>query len=845
MKLNKLMIALVVMLSSFTAFAQVQVAGNGTASNEMPIGADVVATVGAKEFTDINAAFEAADGKVVTILQDLELTETILVEFDYDITVKGQGRRTIRFVDVETGFQVESGALLTLGEELTIIGAGAEVCPLSIADASVISAANITTTSDNSCSPIMHKSGRATLTINGGTISAGNPAVAAIAWDYAGTLTVNEGAVVQGRSAIYLTRGSLVINGGDFKGIDAALVVETADAKKGVGAVAIYGGTFISEGDAAIVSRSTNVDVAPVDDFVFGGTFSSNVEEFVALGRMFQDNGDGTYGIVVDEMVTAVAQIGTRYYTSFADAIAALKTTDELVLLEDITLTETVVLDTRSVTINLNGHTVTANCRKAFEVWASTVIKNGAIHAENRCVDTRMNVSLTLEELNLKATSMKHGNPQPITIGGKENGTIVDMSNVTVEFAENCPGYSIISFVKTNLTATECQFTNVYNVLYAREDNASGSEFTFNNCHMYANSPAYADSNWFALIVIRANNVAVNVNGGTLHAVGQVSVLNLHGCSASNLSENIYAEGCTVKLSAETQVDGDLLLEAKENISKNTIVMPASEAYIAQLKAENFWVKDNGNGTVTPVKNVAFADGDFAYTNEDDLENMDVTYTREFSKSGVWNAVFFPFEVALSEAFLQKYEVAEWTDVLTTVNGNVLEAWTIELTKIKDTNAVLQANHPYFILAKTDTDKVLNLDLKNVTLYGAVADNKFTKTIEGVMTCTMSGNYKRLTGDELKDAWVVSASGQWIHAGGMNPFRVLMTRVMAPGMTANTNVSNSMRVIIREPNGTTAVEEVVVNTHQDNETYDLQGRSVVNPTKGGVYIVNGKKVVKK
>ena len=844
MKLNKLMIALVVMMSSFTAFAQVQVAENGTASNEMPIGADVVATVGAKEFTDINAAFEAADGKVVTILQDLELTETILVEFDYDITVKGKGR-TIRFVDVETGFQVESGALLTLGEELTIIGAGAEVCPLSIADASVISAANITTTSDNSCSPIMHKSGSATLTINGGTISAGNPAVAAIAWDYAGTLTVNEGAVVQGRSAIYLTRGSLVINGGDFKGVDAALVVETAGGKKGVGAVAIYGGTFISEGDAAIVSRSTNVDVAPVDDFVFGGTFSSNVEELVALGRKVQDNGDGTYGIVVDEMVTAVAQIGTRYYTSFADAIAALNTTDELVLLEDITLTETVVLDTKSVTINLNGHTVTANCRKAFEVWASTVIKNGAIHAENRCVDTRRDVSLTLEELNLKATSMKHGNPQPITIGGYDNGTIVDMSNVTVEFAENCPGYSIISFVKTNLTATECQFTNVYNVLYAREDNASGSEFTFNNCHMYANSPAYADSNWFALIVIRANNVAVNVNGGTLHAVGQVSVLNLHGCSASNSSENIYAEGCTVKLSADTQVDGDLLLEAKENISKNTIVMPASEAYIAQLKAENFWVKDNGNGTVTPVKNVAFVDGDFAYTNEDDLENMDVTYTREFSKSGVWNAVFFPFEVALSEAFLQKYEVAEWTDVLTTVNGNVLEAWTIELTKIKDTNAVLQANHPYFILAKTDTDKVLDLDLKNVTLYGADFDNQQTKTVDGVMTCTMSGNYKRLTGADLDNAWVVSASGSWIHAGGMNPFRVLMTRQMIGSVVAPESTSSTMRVIIREPNGTTAVEEVVVNTHQDNETYDLQGRSVVNPTKGGVYIVNGKKVVKK
>ena len=136
-----------------------------------------------------------------------------------------------------------------------------------------------------------------------------------------------------------------------------------------------------------------------------------------------------------------------------------------------------------------------------------------------------------------------------MNIGGYNDGTVVEMNNVNVDFAEGCCGYAIISFVKTNLTATECQFTNAYNVLYAREDNASNSVFTFNNCHMYAKSPAYAESNAFALIAIRANNVIVNINGSLLHCEGQVSALNLHGLNASTLAGNVYATGCTIKLS--------------------------------------------------------------------------------------------------------------------------------------------------------------------------------------------------------------------------------------------------------------------------------------------------------
>lgn len=803
---------------------------------------NAVASVGAKEFTDIYAAFDAANGKVVTILQDLELTKTILVEYNYDVTVEGSGK-TITFVGVEQGFQVETGATLTLGEGLTIVGSGANVCPINIEYATVVTAANITTTSGNASAAISHTQGSANLTINGGTITA--EAAAAINWTSVGTLTVN-GGTIQGASAINHKSGALAINGGEFNGVNAAVAIETKGGKTAVTAVAINGGTFTSETTDAVVSTSSDINVGAMTNFITGGTFSSNVESLVALGYKVVDNGDGTYSVVRDETQTYVAQVGAKYYVSFAEAIAALMPMSELVLLEDITLTETVKLEVKSTILNLNGHTVTANCRKAFEVYAGTTIKNGTILSGSRCVDTRNAVNLVLENLTLKATSKSYeSNPQPITIGGYNHGTVVEMSNVRVGFEEGCAGYSIISFVKTNLTATDCKFTNAYNVLYAREDNASGSVFTFNKCNMYAKSPAGNEpSNYFALIAVRANAVTVNINDCLLQGEGQVSAINLHGSKASNTAESVYAEGCTIKLSADTEVIGDLILESNKNFSKNTIILPATDEYINKLTEENFLIIDNGDGTVTPSKNLDLVDGDFAYTNKEDLEGMEISYKRTFANAGVWNAVFLPFDVPASA--LADYDVAEFTNVLTEADAdNKVTAWGLELTMVDS----IKANTPCFVRAKTEAAKNFNIKLSNVTLYGAI-DGPHATNSNAYMALALTGNYESIEYSEAfkSGGWVVSGSGKFVHStSGMKPFRLYLTRDLMPGVELNIAGNYVMRILVRKPNGTTSIENVdaeAIGQQATTATYDLQGREVVNATKGGIYIVNGKKVVK-
>lgn len=825
-----------------------------------------VARVGGEDFSDIYAAVEAAveSGNDVTILKDLELTKSILIFGNVNFTIQGS-TKTIRFVDTDDnfGFIIKDLATVTFAEGLNIVGAGNSVCPLYIQSAFVNTKANISTTAENKLPPVMTNADySAVLNVQGGNIVSGNPSVVGIYWPSPGMLTVTNGSKIEGANAVYFRSGELNITGGEFLGTGAqqayeyvadgynatgaALVVENVGGETAydkIKSVYINGGTFLSNNSDAVQSYTAGMTgVEAWKGFIYSGTFSSDVSALLAENVIIKDNGDGTFSVVSDPSLTYVAKKGDYQYTTLAAAVKGAKVGETIELLENVTLTELINLNVKDLVLDLKGHTVTANCKKAFEVHSNTTIKNGTIIAEQRCVDTRTNVSLTLEALSLEATSLKHGNPQPITIGGSDHGTNVEMNNVNI----NAPlGYGIISFVKTSLTATNCNI-NAYGALYVKENNASDSEFTLTNCNLQALPPASSDpTNNFALIAIRANNVTVNVNGGSLEAEGVVSAFNLHGESNSG---TIYAEGCTIKVAKGTTIEGDIILEAKQNFEANTIILPTE--YSTDLNSEGFYLKDNGNGTVTPTKEVAFVDGDFAYTNTAKIEGLSISYQRTFKNHSVWNAIFLPFEIPAS-MLLDDYQIAEWTGILYDTEedseGTVtVTATGIELTKIKDEAAILQANYPYLIYPKNEAAKDFNITLEDATLYGADEEKKLVLSND-VMTCKMVGNYRTLQKDELigedgERGWVMSASGKLAHSSSpMKPFRFLLTRTWQPGVNANISSANAMRVVFRDSDEVTAIEDVELNVPQEAVVYDLQGRRVLNPTRG-IYIVNGKKV---
>ena len=294
---------------------------------------------------------------------------------------------------------------------------------------------------------------------------------------------------------------------------------------------------------------------------ISGGTFTeaakNNTNEgLLAEGYKFVDNGDGTYGVTE---ATYVAQVGDVKYETLEEAIEAAAAGDTVVLLEDVTVTDIIVLD-KAIEIDLGGKTVTGTAKKVFEVYADTVIKNGTINGANRCIDTRTAVELTVEDVTLVADkyTTAYGNPQPLTIGGSTDGTVVTLTNVEISAQS---GYGIISFVETDLTATDSTISG-YNALYIKEG-SEDSEFTFNNCELTGNIGASdVDANSFSVIAAHCNDTDVTVNGGTITSIGN----NMYAISVGGSTVDVIT-GVTVTSTAT--INGNIF--SSEDFEGNTV----------------------------------------------------------------------------------------------------------------------------------------------------------------------------------------------------------------------------------------------------------------------------------
>ena len=283
------------------------------------------------------------------------------------------------------------------------------------------------------------------------------------------------------------------------------------------------------------------------------------------------------------------AKVNNVYHTTFANAYAAAGNGDALTLLKDFNF-DTVVKIEKAITLDLNNNTVTSTARKAFEVYANATIKNGTIIAKERAVDTRKNVELALNNVSLSTTGS--GNTQPLTIGGSNNGTKVTLTGVNIN-AGNA-GYGIITFVKTELTATNSEI-NGYSALYVKEGSA-GSEFVFNNSTLTgSNATNDVAGNSFSTIAIQEDGVKVTVNNGTIKATGTN-----YAALSIGYSEQPINKDNIVTLDAE--INGNIL--KTKCLDKNTVIV--RDDYKTVLEGLGYATSAAGTGLVK-VEGVAVA----------------------------------------------------------------------------------------------------------------------------------------------------------------------------------------------------------------------------------------------
>ncbi len=156
---------------------------------------------------------------------------------------------------------------------------------------------------------------------------------------------------------------STSIYGGTFESFSkTAILVGNGNPPPDSGAgesstVMIYGGTFIG-GDAGKTSVSVNnQNYAIGGACITGGTFSSNVEAYVA-GYAIQTENEGIY--TVSLRTYGVASVGDRYYGSLNDALEYAQNGDTIKLQDNIDQEDGILFDKPdcSITLDLNGKTL-------------------------------------------------------------------------------------------------------------------------------------------------------------------------------------------------------------------------------------------------------------------------------------------------------------------------------------------------------------------------------------------------------------------------------------------------------------------------------------------------------
>ena len=230
----------------------------------------------------------------------------------------------------------------------------------------------------------------------------------------------------------------------------------------------------------------------------------------------------------------------------------------------------------------------------------------------------------------------------------------------------------------------------------------------------------------------------------------------------------------------------------------------------------------------------------------EDIENVGVSYSRTLPNTE-WNALFVPFEIPVSQ-LSNNYDVAYFNNMhaYDRDNDGTIDEMDMEVIFIKE--GTLRANHPYFIRAKSEDAKAMTLNLNKVTLHNTAAENRTSITTSSAyLEFTLAGVYEQKAGAE--GVYAINTSGAWSPIAKeyfLNPFRLYLQMTSRNGSPVKVDPQAAQAIRIRaKGEGTTSIDngQLTIDNDLPVEIYDLMGRRVSEPQKGGIYIVNGKKVV--
>ena len=602
----------------------------------------------------------------------------------------------------------------------------------------------------------------------------------------------------------------------------------TVSATASVGAVAgiMLGGGSATDNTVKNVTLTANGERWANSSAVVAGTITggavtvsnTTVENVIANGAAARLVG----GILVEKPTTDIvkvqAQIGDKFYTTLQAAATAAKENETVTLIADVEATEALNVN---CALDLNGHSLMATVEP-------TALPEGYAALPNLDGKFVIGAQPTATVNNLGMTTVAAGD-YSIWDGSFDSNTEDD-------------GDMPLSFVMQFLADQDAEdmatspFADWYGDFVLTFTGLENGSFTADNCYLAGH---YGSFGW----------VKIPVDGMVIEDGARYPVMLGVGMGQKYdyICSSVEDFKCALYLAPE-------ILEANPNIQVKLELGVVDNSKGSDAAASALMNNDN----VYSVTEYTYDALDFdpSYITEfviDDANSVDYTFTEEKTvgtltykrtlAEGVWNPLYLPFQISVEE-LVENYDIAYYNQMISidTNNDGAFDDYEMEVAYI--TTGTLRANYPYFIRPKSAEDCALEYVAENVTLYPAVEKKIVTSSVANIFT--LSGTHKAMSAEDLNGCYAISLDGWAPSEAGIKAHRLYLKIEENDNSPFATTAAKSIRIVVRgEGDGTTGIDEVNGENGEVKAIFDLTGRRVQETVKGGIYIINGKKVLVK
>ena len=405
---------------------------------------------------------------------------------------------------------------------------------------------------------------RGTLHLLGGTVNSAN-SFAIENWNNAyikgGTVNGTVSTWVYSTGAAF---SKLEISGGTVNGNVASVNYDNAADKQA--RVYVTGGTVTG----TLGTYTYNNGLVAMDETakatieVTGGTFSKDPTQYVVENSAITENDDGTFGVAK----AYLAKIGDTEYYTMDEAFHAVKAGETIVMLRDYTTNKVQNSGDESFTIDLGGHTWTANivdtASAAFEINYSDVtltVKNGKVVSSQLAglIPSAMSGTITYNnsKLMFDGVEMTANGHSGIETNGSNTNDTVTLKNSTL----NVPnGYGIYFPSSGTLTIDNskinAQTMGVQVCSGSLNISGAGTAITVSGdgIDKTINDGAIEDSAAISIV----NRIGykgldeIKVEGGTFTANGTNAAVKAYDWDNTNKTESDFTQAAKVSVSGGT-----------------------------------------------------------------------------------------------------------------------------------------------------------------------------------------------------------------------------------------------------------------------------------------------------